>query len=56
MLRAVRRQREALQDEHKRLADLVGKMSDEEMSRLIELEAELNCIESSLRWLWRQPP
>lgn len=54
LLRAARRQREALASEQQRLAEQGTYVTFEERQRMIEIEAELHCMESAIRWLWRQ--
>lgn len=56
LLRAVRRQKEALASELDRLTGQGTYLTFEEHKRIIEIEAELHCIEAATRWLWRQRP
>lgn len=54
LLRAARRQKEALASEQQRLVDQGTYVTFEERQRLIEVCAELQCVEAAIRWLWRQ--
>lgn len=54
LLRAARRQKEALASEQERLVGQGTYVTFEERQRLVEIEAELSCIEGAIRWLWRQ--
>lgn len=56
LLRAVMRQKQALASELDRLVGQGTYVTYEERKRIIEVEAELRCIEGATRWLWRQRP
>lgn len=53
LLRAARRQRDALSQERDRLVTEDNYLTHKEHSRILEIEAELVCMESAIRWLWR---
>lgn len=56
LLRAARRQREALSQARERIIKLDRYTTFTEHQQMIELEAELQCIERAIQWLWRQRP
>lgn len=52
LLRAVRRQRDALTEERDRLVGLDGNQTNWDRIRQSEIEAELVCLAAAISWLW----
>lgn len=52
ILRAVRRQREALGEERDRLISKDGNQTEWERMHQLEIEAELVCLAAAISWLW----
>lgn len=53
LLRAARRQREALTQARARLILLDSYTTHKEHQELIELDTELKCMERAISWLWQ---